>query len=139
VKNRKESSKLVFKQLSSEDELSMAADRLVRSIGSLVAEYPAVVQELEESVYCLDHPGYTGDIQASASKPLNIDEVMSARQKAWTVPELAKLHNLSTRGLYDHIKSGRLPSYQIGTAIRLCPATTQAWFRNCLTSPRQSR
>jgi excisionase family DNA binding protein len=130
---------LAPRKLSPEDELSVAAERLVRSLGALVAEYPDVVQELEESVYCLDHGEFAGTIHASASHPLNIDEVMSARQKPWTVPELAKLHNLSKRGLYDHVKSGRLPSYQVGTAIRLCPATTRAWFRNCLTSPNQPR
>jgi hypothetical protein len=90
---------LVLNKLISEDEVCVAAERLVRSIGSLVAEYPDVVQELEESACCFDHPEFTGDIHASASKPLNIDEVMTARQKAWTVPELAKLYNLSKRGL----------------------------------------
>lgn len=122
-------------------EIELAAEKLVRSIGALVVEYPTVVDELVDCLYYLDHPDdiFVQTIHASASGPLNIDEVMSTRQKAWTVPELAKLHNLSTRGLYDHIKSGRLPSYQIGTAIRLCPATTQAWFRSCLTPPSGSR
>jgi excisionase family DNA binding protein len=131
----------VHRKTITQNELNLAADQLVRSIGALVVEYPTVVDELVESLFYIDHPNaiFVERIHASASGPLNIDEVMSTRQKAWTVPELAKLHNLSTRGLYDHIKSGRLPSYQIGTAIRLCPATTQAWFRSCLMPPNGSR
>jgi excisionase family DNA binding protein len=132
--------KLVLKKLSTEDELSVAAERLVRSIGSLVTKYPSVIQELEEGIYYFDHPDTTQVvIHASASGPLDVDAAMAARQKPWTVPELAKLLNLSQRGLYDHVKKGRLSSYKIGTAIRLCPATTQTWFRNCISHPARLR
>jgi excisionase family DNA binding protein len=128
----------VRKNLGPEGELNLAAEQLIRSLGVVFRRYPSIGRRFDESIYYLDSNG-SFDIRASASGPLDVDATMAARQKSWTVPELAKLHNLSTRGLYDLIKSGRLPSYRIGTAIRLCPATTQLWFRNCLTGAPKTR
>jgi excisionase family DNA binding protein len=68
-------------------------------------------------------------------KPVDLALVVESSQQALTVPELAKLLNCSPRNLYQQIKSGRLSAIQIGTMIRLSPASTAAWLRSQITSP----
>jgi excisionase family DNA binding protein len=57
-----------------------------------------------------------------------IVEEIRASKSALTVPKLATLLSLGKRTVYDHIDSGSLPAYKIGTSLRLDPATTADWL-----------
>ena len=52
------------------------------------------------------------------------------RRKALTVAELASLIGISDSKLYEFIKQGHLPSYRIGGAVRLDPASIAKWLRS---------
>ena len=56
-----------------------------------------------------------------------IDQI-AQRDSALTVPELAKILNISSRSVYEHVQAGRLPSMRIGTSVRLDPSQTASWL-----------
>jgi hypothetical protein len=122
--------------IADDKELSTAIEALVRRLGTLIDDYPDIIPALEVSLFYLDHAdGVCLPVLSASDDPTYIEAVMVARKTAWTVKELADLHSMSKRGLYDQIQSGRLPSYHIGTLIRLCPGTTVAWFRERIMHP----
>jgi excisionase family DNA binding protein len=131
------------------DKLSEAADKLIRRFASLTVEFPDIAPRLKaglesfESRY-LPESGVLVSIQAGACeddeddndiRPRDLASIVASSDSAWTIPKLAKLLSLSSRGLYDLVQSGSLPAYKIGTAIRLCPASTADWLRERLTVP----
>jgi excisionase family DNA binding protein len=131
------------------DKLSEAADELIHRLGSLALEFPDIAPlvksglESFESGY-LPESGVLEGIQAGACeddeddsdiRPRDLVSVVASSDVAWTVSKLAKLLSLSSRALYDLVQSGSLPAYKIGTAIRLCPASTADWLRERLTVP----
>jgi len=65
--------------------------------------------------------------------PLDILEVLRARKKAWTIPELTELLNLGRRTLYDEVEAGKLPAFRFGTAIRINPSDAVIWVEARMT------
>jgi excisionase family DNA binding protein len=125
------------------DELTNLANEFVRRLAALAVEFPDVAPHVEAGLYLLESQNsrqavMIGDLQAcdeSQNPSRDLVSVVESSEAAWTVQGLAKLLSLSPRGLYDLVESGSLPAYRIGTAIRLCPATTAAWLRERLTVP----
>jgi len=46
-----------------------------------------------------------------------------------TAQQLSEIVSVSAISLYKLAKSGRLPSFRIGTSVRFCPATVARWLR----------
>jgi excisionase family DNA binding protein len=57
-----------------------------------------------------------------------IIEQIRERETAFSVLEVAKLLNISSRCIYDHITEGRLPSMRIGSTVRLDPSQVADWL-----------
>ena len=54
---------------------------------------------------------------------------------AITIPWLAKKLNCSPQHLYKMAEAGTLPSYRIGSLIRLSPTSIAAWLRTRQCGP----
>ena len=61
---------------------------------------------------------------------LDIPTRVERRRKALKVSELAGLIGISDSRLYELVKQGHLPSYRIGGAVRLDPASVAKWLRD---------
>jgi len=66
----------------------------------------------------------------TSSRPVDIHAVLSSRQTAWKVPELASLLTVGRRTLYDAVDSGQLPSFKIGIAVRISPSAALDWLED---------
>src|SRR5579871_6000809 len=110
------------------------AQQFASKLGAMVDGYPALRSLLERSLDA-ERIELSASEESSADEAVPIERTMAARRKAWTVKELAELLNMSPRSLYDQINSGRLKAYQIGDALRLCPAETLDWLRSRITRP----
>jgi len=61
----------------------------------------------------------------SASIANQIEEI----NHALTAQELAALLSVSRITIFKHARTGRIPSFRIGTAVRFCPHTVASWLR----------
>jgi excisionase family DNA binding protein len=50
--------------------------------------------------------------------------------RALTAEELATVLNVSPKLVYKKAKTGRLPSFRIGTCVRFDPHSIAAWLRS---------
>jgi excisionase family DNA binding protein len=57
-------------------------------------------------------------------------------KRALRVLHLAQILGCSDTQLYKLIAAGRMPSYPIGSPIRLCPAVIADWLRDQKTEPK---
>jgi excisionase family DNA binding protein len=48
---------------------------------------------------------------------------------ALTASDLSKILGVSPITLYKLAKAGRIPSFRIGSAVRVCPKSTADWLR----------
>ena len=53
-----------------------------------------------------------------------------ATGRALTVEELAELLNVSTKGLYSKVRTGRMPALKLGSMIRFDPHVTARWLED---------
>lgn len=60
---------------------------------------------------------------------LDLPTRIERHKQALTVDDLAGFTRISTKKLYVMANRGTLPSYRIGTSVRLDPLTTAAWLR----------
>jgi len=60
---------------------------------------------------------------------MNLADSLDERTTALTVPELAKLLNISERQVYKLASSNRIPSFKIGGSVRFDPSAFAAWLR----------
>lgn len=51
-------------------------------------------------------------------------------EEAITVPQLALILGCSEKLLYSQISTGRIPSFRVGSLIRLNPAEIAVWLRS---------
>lgn len=70
--------------------------------------------------------GKGGDL---VQKMNDLPAQIEARKKAWNLDDLADLLSVDRTTLYRMVRARRLPSYRIGTLIRLDPKTTANWLR----------
>lgn len=61
---------------------------------------------------------------------LSLPERIEMIEHALNARELATILNVSPITIFKHAKSGRLPSFRIGTAVRFCPRTVARWLRS---------
>lgn len=59
-----------------------------------------------------------------------IVETIESNTKLITVAYLSDVSGIPRKTLYKHVRSGSLPSYQIGGAIWLEPRHAATWFRD---------
>lgn len=59
----------------------------------------------------------------------SLPERIEATGRALTAQELAELLNVSDITLFKHCKSGRIPCFHIGTAVRFDPVSVARWLR----------
>lgn len=64
----------------------------------------------------------------------NIVSHIRGKRAALTAEELSGLLSLSHKHIYKMAKSGRMPSYRIGGAIRFDPRATADWLDNTFLS-----
>jgi predicted DNA-binding transcriptional regulator AlpA len=57
-------------------------------------------------------------------------ETIASNTKLITVAYLSDVSGIPRKTLYKHVKSGSLPSYQIGGAIWIEPRDAAKWFRD---------
>jgi excisionase family DNA binding protein len=69
---------------------------------------------------------YCGEIDFS---PADLPEQIERQRDALTIPWLAGKLSCSPQLLYRMAEKGKLPSFRIGSLIRLSPAATAAWLR----------
>jgi len=68
----------------------------------------------------------------------DLPEQIERQPDALTIPWLAKKLACSPQLLYRMAEQGKLPTFRIGSLIRLSPAATAGWLRTrrCGTTPR---
>jgi hypothetical protein len=65
----------------------------------------------------------------------DLPEQIERQPDALTIPWLAKKMTCSPQLLYRMAETGKLPSFRIGSLIRLSPAATAAWLRTRRVGP----
>jgi excisionase family DNA binding protein len=63
------------------------------------------------------------------SKPLTIAEQVERTEGAVTADKLAKLLGVSKITIFKMAKSGRIPSFRVGTCVRFDPRQVADWLR----------
>ena len=58
-----------------------------------------------------------------------VERIENHEGGAMTAQQLSKILSVSSISLYKMAKSGRLPSFKIGTSVRFCPMTVARWVR----------
>jgi excisionase family DNA binding protein len=61
--------------------------------------------------------------------PITLAEQIEQTGHALTADELAQLLNVSRVTVFKLAKTGRIPSFRIGTCVRFDPCTIAAWLR----------
>jgi excisionase family DNA binding protein len=92
--------------------------------------------ENEEALAREDNSLILDRIEAAAleaSVEGNIASHIRERRAAWTAEELGVLLNLSRKHIYKLAKTGRMPSYRLGGAIRFDPQATADWLEKKAT------
>jgi excisionase family DNA binding protein len=59
----------------------------------------------------------------------SLADTIAARRRAMKVEDLAELLGLAPTTIYDMARNGRLPSFRVGSAIRLDPKAVADWLR----------
>jgi excisionase family DNA binding protein len=59
----------------------------------------------------------------------SIIQQISSAKGALTAAQLAQLLSVNRITVFKMAKSGRIPSFRIGTCVRFDPATVAAWLR----------
>lgn len=65
----------------------------------------------------------------------DLPEQIESQPDALTIPWLARKLTCSPQLLYRMAETGKLPSFRIGSLIRLSPAATAAWLRTRQVGP----
>ena len=73
-------------------------------------------------------------LRAPVSTTGDLASIVESRPTAWTVEELSRLLQTSTKFVYSQVRRNLLPAYRIGPLLRLDPATTAAWLRSRTTA-----
>jgi excisionase family DNA binding protein len=61
---------------------------------------------------------------------------LASLKRALSLLLFALVLGCSSKKLYKLIAAGRMPSYPIGSPIRLCPAVIADWLRDQKTEPK---
>jgi len=61
---------------------------------------------------------------------------LASLKRALSLLQFALVLGCSSKKLYKLIAAGRMPSYPIGSPIRLCPAVIADWLRDQKTEPK---
>ncbi len=69
-----------------------------------------------------------GDTPAKAHT--RIIDIIRNRRSLWPADELAKVLAISRKHVYKLAKSGRIPCYRMGGAIRFDPEDTARWLED---------
>lgn len=59
----------------------------------------------------------------------SLADIIQARRKALTINEFADLLSLAPTTVYDMARTGKLPCFRVGSAIRLDPKKAADWLR----------
>lgn len=59
----------------------------------------------------------------------SIEDRLAEFDRAMTAEDVATLFSLTPDTIYKHARSGMIPSFRIGTAVRFDPKRLLEWFR----------
>jgi excisionase family DNA binding protein len=63
------------------------------------------------------------------STPITLVEQIERTGHALTADDLAKLLSMSRITIFKHAKAKCIPSFRIGSSVRLCPNAVAKWLR----------
>jgi excisionase family DNA binding protein len=65
----------------------------------------------------------------STAAPLSLADRIERIERALTADELASMLTVSRITIFKQAKSGRIPSFRIGTCVRFDPRAVAQWLR----------
>ena len=68
-------------------------------------------------------------VQPDEPEQVALPERIERSGRALTAQELAELLNVSDITIFKQCKSGRIPCFRIGTAVRFDPVSVARWLR----------
>lgn len=67
--------------------------------------------------------------QSSTAEPMSLPDRIERLGRALTADELARMLTVSRITIFKHAKTGRIPSFRIGTCVRFDPKNVAQWLR----------